>query len=162
MRDAHDRVVGSLPMALNESVPNMTFAVAVRSPVPHARIRSIDADPAREMRGVLAVLTGEALSAEDSLNPLFGGQRDDQPVIAIGKVRYAGEVVALVVAESPEIAAEAAGWVDVDYDELPFVVDPVEAMADGAPVIHDEWPDNDCGTWKLRHGDVEQGWAIAD
>jgi CO/xanthine dehydrogenase Mo-binding subunit len=162
MRDARDRVVGSLPMALNESVPNMAFAVAVRSPVPHARIRSIDAEPARELRGVLAVLTGEDLSADDSLNPLFGGQRDDQPVIAIGKVRYAGEVVALVVAESPEIAAEAVGWVDVDYDELPFVVDPVEAMADGAPVIHDEWPDNDCGTWKLRHGDVAKGWAIAD
>jgi CO/xanthine dehydrogenase Mo-binding subunit len=140
----------------------MAFAVAVRSPVPHALIRSIDADPAREMRGVLAVLTGEDLTADGSLDPLYGGQRDDQPIIAIGKVRYAGEVVALVVAESPAIATEAAGWVDVDYDELPFVVDPVEAMAEGAPVVHDEWPDNDCGTWKLRHGDVEKGWAMAD
>jgi CO/xanthine dehydrogenase Mo-binding subunit len=149
-------------MALNASVPNMAFAAAVRSPVPHALIRSIDADSAREMHGVLAVLTGEDLTADDSLDPLYGGQRDDQPVIAIGKVRYAGEVVALVIAESPEIAAEGAGWVDVDYDELPFVVDPIEAMADGAPVIHDEWPDNDCGTWKLRHGDVEKGWAMAD
>ena len=162
MRDARDRVVGSLPLALNESVPGMTFAAAVRSPVPHALIRSIDAEDALEMPGVVAVLTGEDLSAHAGLSPLYGGQRDDQPIVAIGKVRYAGEVVALVVAESPEIAAEAVAWVDVDYDELPFVVDPVEAMADGAPVIHDEWPDNDCGTWKLRHGDIETGWGMSD
>jgi len=162
MRDARDRVVGTLPMALNESLPNMAFAVAVRSPVPHALIRSINAEPAREMPGVIAVLTGGELTADAAINPLYGGQRDDQPIIAIGKARYAGEIVALVVAESPDIATEAAGWVDVDYDELPFVVDPVEAMAQGAPVIHDQWPDNDCGTWKLRHGDIATGWAMAD
>lgn len=162
MRDARDRVVGSLPLVLNESVPNMAFAAAVRSPVPHALIRSIDAQPAREMPGVVAVLTGEDLAAHSAINPLYGGQRDDQPIVAIGKVRYAGEIVALVVAESPDIAAEAVAWVDVEYDELPFVVDPVEAMADGAPVIHDEWPDNDSGTWKLRHGDIETGWAMSD
>ncbi len=162
MRDARERVVGSLPLVLNESVPDMAFAAAVRSPVPHALIRSIDAQPALEMPGVVAVITGEDLTGHAALNPLYGGQRDDQPIVAIGKVRYAGEIVALVIAESPEIAAEAVMWVDVDYDELPFVVDPVEAMADGAPVVHDEWPDNDCGTWKLRHGDIETGWAQSD
>ena len=162
MRDARDRVVGSLPLVLNESVPNMAFAAAVRSAVPHANIRSIDAQSAREIPGVIAVLTGEDLAAHDAIDPLYGGQRNDQPIVAIDKVRYAGEIVALVIAETPEIAGEAVTWVDVDYDELPFVVDPIEAMADGAPVIHDQWPDNDCGTWKLRHGDIETGWAISD
>ncbi|MDQ4058098.1 MAG: xanthine dehydrogenase family protein molybdopterin-binding subunit [Actinomycetota bacterium] len=162
MRDARDRVIGSLPLVLNEAIPGMAFAAAVRSPVPHALIRSIDAQPAREMPGVVAVLTGEDLAAQGDIDPLYGGQRDDQPIVAIGKVRYAGEIVALVIADSPEIAAEAVTWVDVEYDELPFVVDPVEAMSEGAPVIHDEWPDNDCGTWKLRHGDIEAGWAMSD
>ncbi|MGH2819123.1 MAG: xanthine dehydrogenase family protein molybdopterin-binding subunit, partial [Actinomycetota bacterium] len=77
-------------------------------------------------------------------------------------MRFEGEPVALVVGETARAAVEAAEWVDVDYEELPFVTDAVEAMAEGAPLLHDEWPENECGTWKLRRGDIEAGWAASD
>lgn len=161
MADAHERVVGSLPMTIDQAMPGMAYAKVVRSPVPHALIRSIETSAAATMPGVKAIITGASL-AELGVDPFYGGIRNDQPVLAIDKVRHEGEAVALVVAETEAQAEEAAGWVDVDYDELPFVTDAREAMMPGAPVIHDEWPDNDCGTWRLRHGDVDTAWAQAD
>lgn len=161
MADARERVVGSLPMTIDQAMPGMAYAKVVRSPVPHALIRSIETSAAATMPGVKAVITGASL-ADLGVDPFYGGIRNDQPVLAIDKVRHEGEAVALVVAETEAQAEEAAGWVDVDYDELPFVTDAREAMMPGAPVVHDEWPDNDCGTWRLRHGDVETAWAQAD
>jgi CO/xanthine dehydrogenase Mo-binding subunit len=159
--DAHRRVGGSLALTINHALPGMAHAKVVRSTVPHARLLSVDVAEARTAPGVIAVLTGRDLADLD-IDPYFGGQRDDQPVLAIDRVRYSGEPVALIVAVSDSAAADAVDLVDIDYEELPVVSDAVDAMAPGAPVVHDEWPDNDCGTWRLRHGDVERGFAQSD
>lgn len=162
MRDALDRVSGKLKFTLNHEVPGMAHARVLRSPVPHARIRAIDVSEALALPGVITVLTGEDLGPDSGLSPYFGGQRDDQPVVAIDKVHYVGDPVAVVVAETERVATEALLLIDVDYDELPYVVDAEEAGRPGAPAIHDEWPDNSCGAWKLRFGDIEQGWRESD
>lgn len=162
IHDAVDRVVGTLQFTLDHSVPGMVHAKAVRATVPHGTIREIDTATAQEAPGVLAVITGADLAAANGLDPYFGVVRRDQPVLAIDKVRHVGEPVALVVAETRYQAEEAAELVYVDYEEISCVVDAVEAMQPGAPTVHEEWPDNDCGTWRLERGDIEAGWAEAD
>lgn len=161
-RDAVERVVGTVRFTLDHRVPGMVHAKAVRSTLPHARIVAVDTAEAQGAPGVIAVVTGADLEADPRIEPYFGEKRADQPVLAIGKVRYVGEPVALVVAETRVQAEAAAALVYVDYEELDHVVDAVEAMQPGAPVVHDEWPDNDCGTWRLSHGDLDAGWAAAD
>ena len=161
MIDARERVTGTLDLTINRSMPGMAHAKVVRSPVPHASITAIHVSEAASMPGVISVLT--SASFEDlGIEPYFGGLRDDQPVLATGSVRYEGEPVALVIAETEADASEAAAFVDVDYDELPFVTDPRDAMAADAPVLHERWPDNDCGAWKLRRGDIDRGWRDSD
>ena len=162
MPDAVQRVVGTVPFVLDRHVPGMVHGKAVRSTQPHARLRGVDVERARRAPGVLAVVTGQDLVAADGIDPFFGVQRPDQPALAIDKVRYAGEPVAVVVAETMAQATAAAELVAVDYEPLDHVVDPVEAMQPGAPVIHDAWPDNECGTYALHRGDVAQGFAEAD
>jgi CO/xanthine dehydrogenase Mo-binding subunit len=162
MPDAEARVVGTVPFVLDVRVEGMAHATAVRSPFPHARIRAVHVDDALKVPGVLLVLTGADLAADPDVHPYYGNPRPDQPALAIGKARYAGEPVAVVVAETAAAAAEAAPLVEVDYEELPYVVDALEAARPGAPVIHDDWPDNGCGSWRLRHGDPGTALATAD
>lgn len=162
MRDAEQRVTGTVAFVLNHRVPGMVHAAAVRCPLPHARIVAIDTTQARERDGVLAVITGADLDADPGIDCYYGAQRPDQPVLAIGKARYAGDPVALVVAETEQQARDAVALVDVEYEELPHVVDEIEAGQPGAPVLHDAWPDNNCGSWRLRHGDIEKGLAASD
>jgi aerobic carbon-monoxide dehydrogenase large subunit len=142
-------------------------AFVVRSPVAHARIASVDVTEAREAPGVVAVYTAQDMAdlgvgplpgAENlppgSLNPAF-------PVLAAGKILWAGQPVALVVAETPEQAADAAEVVLVDYDELPAVVSPLEAGADGAPVLHDGAESNVAVRRRLTAGDAAAAFAAA-
>lgn len=160
--DAVERVVGTLPFTLDRTVPGMAHGKAVRSTVPHARIVNIDTAEALTVPGVITVVTGADLAERADIDPYFGTERRDQPALAIGKVRHVGEPVAMVVAETRDQAEEAAALVVVEYDEFDYVIDAVQAMKPGAPAAHDEWPDNDCGTWRLSHGDVESGFADAD
>ena len=162
MRDAEARVLGTVEFVLDRRVEGMVHAKAVRSPLPHARVTGVRVDDALAMPGVLHVVTGADIAADPGIDPWFGTPRADQPVLAIEKALYAGDPVAIVVAESAAQAAEAATYVDVEYEELPFVVDAVEASRPGAPVLHASWPDNNCGSWKLRHGDCESALASAD
>lgn len=162
MRDAEARVVGTVEFVLDHRVEGMAHVKAVRCPLPHARILGYQVEDALSMPGVIAVLTGEDLARDGGVDPYFGTPRPDQPVLAIGKARYAGDPVALVIAETAAQAADAAPFVDVDYEELPYLVDAVEAARPGAPVVHDEWPDNNCGSWKLRHGNCERAMQEAD
>jgi CO/xanthine dehydrogenase Mo-binding subunit len=148
--DAVARVTGTLPLVQGMSVPNMAHARVIRSPYPHATVSAFDADEARSMPGVIGVWSGADLDAHR-----------DQPILAV-RPRYAGDPVAVVVAETEAQAAAAAMAVDIDYEELPYVVDAVAAAQPGAPVVHDDWPDNDCGTTRLRHGDIEEGWRQSD
>lgn len=162
MPDAEERVVGTARFVLDHRLPGMAHAKAVRCPVPHARIANVDPSAALKYDGVLTVLTGAQLDADPGVQPYYGAQRADQPVLAIGKACYAGDPVALVVAETQQQADDAALLVDVDYEELPTVVDEVDAGRPGAPIVHETWPDNNCGRWRLRHGDIDEGLANSD
>jgi aerobic carbon-monoxide dehydrogenase large subunit len=142
------------------SLEGQTYAVMVRSPHPHARIRRIDTDDARTMPGVLGVFTGEDCIA-DGLNPIphdpvpktkydmkltapDGGKVFIGPhmLLPADKARHVGEAVAMVVADTEEHALDAAEAVQVDYEELPFVAGQRDALAPGAPAVWDEVPDN--------------------
>src|SRR6478736_8470349 len=139
------------------ALPNMAHGVNVLSPHAHARIRKIDVAKAKAAPGVLAVYTGEDLTGVNGLpcGWLITGT-DGQPmkepphwVLAKGKVCYVGDALAMVVAESPEQAKDAAELIEVDYEVLPAVVDPVAALKSGAPQIHEGAPGNKCYTWAL-------------
>ena len=173
-QDAEQKVTGQIPYALNVALPGMVYARCVRSPHAHARLVRVGASRAEALPGVVAVLTRDDL-VDGRLFPYYGAAIKDQPLVAIDKARHVGDVVAAVAAESAEAAAEAAELVEVEYEELPAVFDPESALAEGAPLIHEEPPrpgptfadiimhtganTNVCNYFKLRKGDVEQGFA---
>jgi len=135
-------------------LPGTHHAVFVRSPLAHARIVNIDARRATALSGVRAVFTGKDL-ADGGVNPipvgwlLPGLKTTDFRAIAVDRVRHAGEAVAVVVAETAAIARDAAELIQVDYAELPVVVDAVAALKKGAPQVHDGAPDNRCFHWEI-------------
>ena len=131
-------------------LPNMLHLVLLRSPIPHARIRSIDTSAAAALPGVVAVVTGADLAAHGlAWMPTLSG--DTQAVLATDKVRFQGQEIAGVIAENPYVGWDALELIDVDYEVLPAVVDPRAALADGAPIIRDEkegQSDNRCYHWE--------------
>ena len=135
-------------------LPGTQHAIFVRSPLAHARIRSIDTAAARALPGVRAIFTGKDL-ADGGVNPipvgwlLPGLKTTEFRAIAVDRVRHVGEAVAVVVAETAAIARDAAELVDVDFEELPVVVDAVAALRSGAPLVHDGAPDNRCFHWEI-------------
>ena len=154
-------------------LPGMTYAAVVRSDVAHGNIRGIDAGEASRAPGVVAVLTGADMEADGIAGLPCGWQVDFKngdtmkepahPALAVGKVRHVGDAVAVVVAETREQAADAAELVEVDYEELPAVVDVIAATQDGAPQLFDDVPNNIPFDWEL--GDKEAadaGIAAAD
>jgi len=159
--DAGARVAGPFPFAIDRDIAGAVSVCAVRSPAPHGEIVSIDGELAASTPGVLAVITGADAHALLGQAMFHGESRTDQPVLALGRVRYVGEPVALVVADTRAVAEAAARDVDVEIDELPYVVDHDEAGEPGAPQLHEEWPLNDSGSWKLVLGDAESAMAGA-
>ncbi len=139
------------------TLPRQTYAVFVRSPHAHAKVRKVDTSRAKAAPGVVGVFTGADLEGVGGLpcgwliTSLDGTPMKEppHPVLAQGKVRYVGDRVALVVAESLSQAKDAAELVDVDYEVLAAVVSPADAIKPGAPVVHDIAPDNRCYTWGL-------------
>jgi carbon-monoxide dehydrogenase large subunit len=131
--DGPEKVAGVARYAADIQRPGMLFGRVLRSPVPHARIVAIDTEAARALSGVHAVLAGQDLPAEVRV----GRNMRDMPVLARDKVRFIGEKVVAVAAESLEIADRALQLVHVQYEDLPAVFDPREAMQPGAPLIHD-------------------------
>ncbi len=140
-------------------------AFVVRSPVAHARIAGLDVTQARQAPGVAAVFAAADLAGAgplpgaEGLPP--GSSSPAYPVLAADTVLWAGQPVALVVADTPELAADAAELVVADYDELPAVTGPEEAMAQGAPVLHDGMAGNVAFTRRLRAGDAAAAFAAA-
>ncbi len=130
--DGWAKVTGTERYAADITRPGMLYGRMLRSPYPHAIIRSIDTSAARALPGVHAVLT-----AADLPPYILGRSMRDMPILATGKVRFVGEKVAAVAAETPEVAEEALGLIEVEYDELPAVFDPLEAMRPGAPLVHE-------------------------
>ena len=140
-------------------LPGMKHAVFVRSPHAHAKIAGIRTDQARAMPGIIAVLTGPELKADGIGNLICGWMihsKDGTPMrmgawspLAVDRVRYVGEAVAVVVAETRGQARDAAEKVEVDYEELPAVTDAVEALKPGAPQLHPEAEGNLIFDWEL-------------
>ncbi len=120
------------------TLPGMLHLEFLRSPFAHARIKSIDASRAEALPGVVAVVTGELLAAQHSLAwmPTLSG--DTQAVLATDKVRFQGQEVAAVIAETVYIAKDAVELIEVDYEPLQAITSPQQALAEGAPVIRDE------------------------
>jgi len=146
--------------------PGMLHAAFLRSPLPYARIESIDVEAARAMPGVHAVLTGADLPEDIGAQPcthLFAGQRET-PYYALARdvVRYAGEPVAIVAAETPYLAEDARDAIVVEYDPLASVADAETALADDAPRVYEDWPDNVVATFETEMGDVERAFEEAD
>ncbi|MCC6944597.1 MAG: xanthine dehydrogenase subunit D, partial [Thermomicrobiales bacterium] len=131
--DARAKATGETVYAGDLQIPGMTYGKLLRSPYAHARIRSIDTFAAKALPGVVAVLIGEDVL---DINPYYGHAIKDRPLIAIDRVRFAGEPVAAVAAESLAIAAEAVELIDVDYEPLQTVIAIDEALADDAPHLH--------------------------
>jgi CO/xanthine dehydrogenase Mo-binding subunit/aerobic-type carbon monoxide dehydrogenase small subunit (CoxS/CutS family) len=156
--DAPSKVAGRLRYAGDMVMPGMLHVQVKRSPHPHARILSIDTSAAEAMDGVEGVITCADVPGEDG----FGVFVNDQPIMARSKVRYVGEAMAAVAAEDELIAKRALAAIKVEYEPLPAVFDPDEAMRPGAPVLHDDAPDNLTKHIPIRVGDVEQGFATSD
>src|SRR5262245_25904785 len=144
------------------------YAYVVRSPFAHARIRGVDVSKARAAEGVVAAYAGADL--EDAWTgglPCFWPVSDDIKIpkhlpLATDRARYVGDGVAVVVAESRAAAKDAAELVEVDYEPLPAVTDVEAALAAGAPLVHDEVPENRCYTWSLVAGEVDKVFAAAE
>src|SRR5215472_7524988 len=166
--DGIEKVSGAARYSGDVSVPGLIWGKALRSPLPHARIVRIDVARARALPGILAVLT-----AEDLPRILVGRRMFDMPLLARDRVRFVGEKVAVVAAQDPDIAEEALALIEVEYDDLPAVFDPVDALEPGAPLVHEnpgayegapaERPHpNVQSVLRFKLGDVEAGFREAD
>lgn len=136
--DYLQKVTGAATYASDVEVPGMLHGKILRSTVPHARIRSIDASAALTMPGVVAVLTGDDLKDLPGTAIRWGLSLRDRPVIAIGKVRYVGDPVAAVAAIDEASAEEALDAILVDYEVLPYATTAEEAMVPGATLVHED------------------------
>jgi len=149
-------------------LPKMTQAAFARSPYAHAKIVSIDTSGAEKAEGVVAVYTANDACGQYGVPcgwqvNFKNGETMREPVhplLAKDKIRHLGEAVAVIIAESLELARDAAELVEVEYEELPAVTDPKKAMAQGAPIVHDEWPDNAAFDWCIGNDRAEVEAAL--
>lgn len=140
-------------------LPGMCYAAIIRSPHAHAQIRGIDTSAVMGESGVVAVFTGDDVHADGLISMPCGWQVDfkngdtmkepPHPMLAQGKVRHVGDAVAVVIAESAGEAKDAAELVDVDYEVMPGVVNSADAVVEGAPVVHEDAPENLAFDWEL-------------
>ena len=150
------------------TLPGLAHAALLRSPHAHARIRTIDTGRASEAPGVLAVYTGKDTAAVLKpipcawLVPNADLKVAEYSCIAVDEVRYVGDIVAVVVAETPYLAQDALELIDVDYEPLPAVTDPAQAAAAGAPQVHASVPGNQAFHWVVSGGDVDAAFASAE
>lgn len=154
--DASDKVTGRAVYLDDMTVPGILHAALVFPECAHAELLGVDASAATALPGVRAVLTAADIPGENQV----GVVDSDQPLLPFDRVRYEGDAVAVVVADTPTAAREGAAAVGVDLRELPGVFDAVEAMTPGAPAVHDGG--NVFLHDRVRKGDVEAGFAEAD
>jgi CO/xanthine dehydrogenase Mo-binding subunit len=173
-RDAHEKLRGQAEFVGDMLVPRMLHGRVLRSPIAHGRIVSIDTSTAERVPGVACVLTGADLR---DIDPYYGHAIKDRPIVAIDKVRFHGEPVAAVAAETPAAAAAAVDAIVVEYDELPVVADVEDAVVPGATLVTErestpglfhglgELPPRDgnvCYRYRLSTGEIEAVFAHAD
>src|SRR5215475_6200919 len=128
-----DKVSGTATYGADVHFADALWGKILRSPYPHARIKSIDTSKAWKVPGVKAIVTGK-----EEPEHYQGKSIRDIPVLCWDKVRYIGDKVAAVAAETLDAAEEAIGLIEVEYEELPAVFDPLDAMKPGAPILHDD------------------------
>jgi CO/xanthine dehydrogenase Mo-binding subunit/CO/xanthine dehydrogenase FAD-binding subunit len=150
--DGIDKTTGRAQYVADVRLPRMLYGAVVRSPHAHARVLSVDTSRARRLPGVHAVIT-----SADHAHRKWGAFRPDLYPLAVDKVRYVGDEVAAVAATDPDTAREAAALIEVDYEPLPAVLDLDSALADGAPLVHDDAERNTAHHFNLERGDVD-GW----
>ena len=163
------KVTGATQYTADVALPGTLWGRALRSPLPHARIVRIDTSRAQQVPGVHVVLTGA-----DVRGIRYGRRLFDVPVLAEDRVRFAGERVAAVAAEDRDAAEEALALIDVEYEELPAVFDPLEALGEDAPILHPEVnsyiglpkplekPSNAFARDTWSKGNIDEGFAQAD
>jgi CO/xanthine dehydrogenase Mo-binding subunit len=158
--DAPGKVTGAARYPDDLAVEGMAYGRILRSSQPHARVAAIDLSAARALPGVVAAVCGDDIAGPGA----YGLVTPDQPVLARrgGKVRYVGDAVAAVVAETPDCAEAALAAIRVDYEPLPVVEDPRLAARPDAPLVHDALGTNVLHSVRLRHGDITAGFAAAD
>lgn len=175
--DGIEKVTGKAVYTGDIRLPGMAFARILRSPVPHAKLARIDAGRARDLPGVIAVLTRDEIKG---LNFQYGTIFKDQSIVATERVRYVGDPVAALLAESEMTAEEAVTLIDVEYEELPYVQNLEESLAPGAVLIHEmgsgtaelrgssySRPErfkgtNVCSYFGYSRGNVQEGFKKAD
>ena len=160
--DAKEKVRGQAHYTDDLKSPGMLCGMILRSPFAHARILKIDASRALKVPGVKAVVT-----AEDTVKVKYGvisrsPKFVDEYPLAVERVRFIGDEVAAVAATDPDAALEAMELIQVDYETLPAVFDPDEALQPNAPQIHDHAPGNISREFHLKQGDVEKGFLESD
>lgn len=164
--DERDKVLGKVVFAEDYVMPGMIYGKVFRSTRPSAAITKLDVSKAKELPGVVCVLTAEDVPNNESMKNVAGQTTEvglleaTNQVLARDRVRYYGEAIALVGAESLDIAETALELIEIEYEDLPAVFDPIEAMKPDAPRIHGE--NNVIASWKLRKGDVEGAFKKAD
>ena len=169
------KVTGQATYTVDMELPGMLHAKVLRSPYPHARVRSIDAAAAEAIPGVVVLVAADLADIDHH----FGVALRDQPTVAIDRVRFVGDPVAAVAADTLEIAEAALELIEVDYEPLDVVMDPEAAADPAAPRLHDVerprgpmfvgWPaerfresTNVCSGYHVDEGDLEAGFAMAD
>ena len=177
--DYETKVTGSARYLADMSVPGLCHGKILRSPYPHARIKRIDAAKAAKVAGVVAVLTRDDILQDEGIEPFYGPVFKDQTLVAVEKVRHVGDPVAAVAALTVDAAEEALSLIEVDYEELPAVLDVRQALEASAILVHDSvklptsgFADlaeikpvdgtNICTHFKLQRGDIDKGFAEAD
>jgi CO/xanthine dehydrogenase Mo-binding subunit len=166
--DIHGHVTGRTQYYADRTFPGMLYLKMVRSPHHHAKILSVDTSEAEKVPGVVRVLTHKDVPKNVyTILCLIQVEPDDEPVLAVDKVRYKGEQIVAVVADAAAAATEAASKVKIAFEELPAVLDVEEALKPGAPLVNEYHGQN----WfvyeghhcrRVRYGDVEKGFAEAD
>ncbi|HUS70824.1 MAG TPA: molybdopterin cofactor-binding domain-containing protein [Anaerolineae bacterium] len=154
--DARAKVTGEAVFAGDLYFEGMLYAKVLRSEYPHARLLHVETSQAKALPGVVAVVTAADVPGAKN----HGLARQDWPVLAYDRVRYVGDAIAAVAAESEEVAARATSLIQVKYEPLPVVSSAEAALAEDAPLVHDGG--NVLEHIRLRQGDVEKGFAEAD
>ena len=177
--DYESKISGRALYLADMHIPGMCHGKILRSPLPHARIKRIDISRALEVPGVVTIISRDDILQDQGIEPYYGPVFKDQTILAVEKVRHVGDPVAAVAAATLDAAEEALRLIEVDYEELPAVLDVHEALNKGAILVHDsiKLPNsgfadlaeikpvegtNICTHFKLNRGEVEKGFAEAD
>ena len=155
--DAPSKVTGNLKYAADMKMQNMLHMQVLRSDRPHSKIKKLDLSKALKLKGVVAAVTSDDVPGIDN----FGVFVEDQPVLAKNKVRYVGEAVVAVAAESVEIAKEALSKIKIIYEDLPCLFESEEALKDKI-LIHEDYKTNVVKHIPIRKGNIDEGFAKAD